>query len=49
MPLADALSIAEAHLDRRAVEHHRQAEAVWAALAPHTKDRLSPPEPPKFD
>jgi len=49
MPLADSLSILESHLDRLMVERHRQAESVWASIAPHSSTRIPAPEPPELE
>jgi hypothetical protein len=49
MPLSDALAIAETHLDKMSMDAYRQGEIVWASLAPHVKNTLAPPVPPKLD
>ncbi|MDR2697175.1 MAG: hypothetical protein LBB40_01720 [Holophagales bacterium] len=48
MPLMDSLAILETYLDRKAIEQYKQSELVWASLAPHTKDKLSPPKQPEL-
>jgi len=49
LPLADSLSILETHLDRLMVERHRQAEIVWASIAPHSSKAIPAPEPPGME
>jgi len=49
MPLADSLSILECHLDKLMIERHRQAESVWASIAPHSSKPLPAPEPPDLE